>query len=184
MCKQWKAQSASVTLISLVFIHRDSSAILIVGDHWRVKCFVLSYLRKIISQTSVGFEPATFEWLVQHSNHWATRPDGSSIDISEPSSSSFNTTIFMVGFEPATFEWLVQHSNHWATRPDGSSIDISEPSSSSFSTTIFIIWTVYWPFVFRWKTQRSVESESDRQSTGWQWAADGVRIWDTSCRYE
>ena len=28
---------------SLVFIYRNSSAILIVGGHWRVKCFVLSY---------------------------------------------------------------------------------------------------------------------------------------------
>ena len=27
----------------------------------------------------MGFEPATFEWLVQHSNHWATRPGGSRI---------------------------------------------------------------------------------------------------------
>ena len=27
-----------------VFIYRDSSAIVIVGDHWRVKCFVLSYI--------------------------------------------------------------------------------------------------------------------------------------------
>ena len=27
----------------LVFIYRNSSAILIVGGHWRVKCFVLSY---------------------------------------------------------------------------------------------------------------------------------------------
>ena len=31
------------SLLSLVFIHRNPSTILIVGDHWRVKCFVLSY---------------------------------------------------------------------------------------------------------------------------------------------
>ena len=31
---------------------------------------------KIITLTSVGFEPATFGLLVQRSNHWATRPDG------------------------------------------------------------------------------------------------------------
>ena len=37
------AMQLAQNVLSLVFIYRNSSAILIVGDHWRVKCFVLSY---------------------------------------------------------------------------------------------------------------------------------------------
>ena len=51
--------------------------------------------RKIITLTSVGFEPATFGLVVQHSNHWATT-DGSNIDISEPNAGSFHATIYKI----------------------------------------------------------------------------------------
>ena len=36
---------------------------------------------KILTLTLVGFEPTNFGLLLQRSNHWATRSDGSSIDI-------------------------------------------------------------------------------------------------------
>ena len=50
LCINSCEQSSSPTIatyenqaLGLVFIYRNSSAILIVGGHWRVKCFVLSY---------------------------------------------------------------------------------------------------------------------------------------------
>ena len=64
----------------------------------------------------ICYKLCVFTCVVQRSNHWATRPDGSSIDISEPNAGSFYTTISEISILEASglvAQWL----ERWTSYP-------------------------------------------------------------------